>query len=67
MIREHDLQDPEKGQYRVHACKPVVEDFFAWLRETLRDQILLPSNPFTRAASYANRCVNILDGRILSA
>jgi len=53
VIREHGLQDPEKGQYRVHACKPVVEDFFSWLRETLRDQILLPSNPFTRAASYA--------------
>src|SRR5262249_8684214 len=52
-IREHRLQDPEKHEYRIHACKPVVEDFFAWLRETLADRILLPSNPFTRAASYA--------------
>jgi hypothetical protein len=53
LIREHGLQDPEKLQYRVHACKPVVDDFFAWLRDTLRDHILLPSSPFTKAASYA--------------
>lgn len=52
-IREHGLQDPEKREYRVDASKPVVEDFFAWLRETLRDRILLPTNPFTRAATYA--------------
>src|SRR5262249_37213092 len=38
-IREHSLQDPEKHEYRIHACKPVAEDFFAWLRETLADRI----------------------------
>jgi transposase len=53
VIREHGLQDPEKREYRVDACKPVVDDFFAWLREMLRDRILLPSNLFTRAANYA--------------
>jgi transposase len=45
--------DPEKREYRVDACKPVVEAFFAWLRRTLVDRILLPTNPFTKAASYA--------------
>ena len=31
----------------------MVEAFFAWLERTLREQVLLPSNPFTKAARYA--------------
>jgi hypothetical protein len=30
-----------------------VDDFFAWLGQTIDEQLLLPSNPFTDAAVYA--------------
>ncbi|MBU2691651.1 MAG: IS66 family transposase [Candidatus Eisenbacteria bacterium] len=38
---------------RTELAKPIVDDFFEWLRETLNTEILLPSNPFTEAARYA--------------
>jgi len=45
---------PEKAlAYRVEHAKPVVDGIFAWLRKTLENEILLPSNPFTKAARYA--------------
>jgi len=31
----------------------VVDRFFGWLRSTLDTEILLPTNPFTKAANYA--------------
>jgi transposase len=31
----------------------VVEQFFTWLEGTLREEVLLPSNPFRQAAHYA--------------
>ena len=39
--------------YRGEFAKPIVDTFFAWLARTLREQVLLPSNPFTQAAPYA--------------
>jgi len=53
VIRERGLVEVEKLEYRAHASKPIVDQFFAWLRVTLRDRILLPSNPFTKAADYS--------------
>jgi len=40
------------AQRAVH-CKPVVEDFFTWLRQVQAEQALLPSSPFTKALAYA--------------
>jgi len=46
--------DPEKAlAFRVEKMKPIVDRFFEGLRKTLREEILLPSNPFTQAANYA--------------
>ena len=45
---------PEKVLARraVH-CKPIVEDFFNWLRQVQTERALLPSTPFAKAVSYA--------------
>jgi transposase len=53
VIRERHLNGVDKLEYRTEHAKPVVDGFFSWLRDTLRENLLLPSNPFTRAASYA--------------
>jgi len=52
-LREQNLQEKEKLLYRSEHCKPIVDEFFLWLRDTLDERLLLPSNPFTKAASYA--------------
>jgi transposase len=52
-VRDRGLAGEEKLVYRAEHCKPAVDRFFAWLRGTLRDRILVPSNPFTQAAGYA--------------
>ena len=43
----------QKIQKRAERCKPIVNDFFAWLKEVLAERVLLPSNPWTQAAEYA--------------
>ncbi len=40
------------AQRAVH-CKPIVENFFNWLRKVQAEQALLPSSPFGKAVSYA--------------
>ena len=52
-IREQGLEDGARLEFRAMHCKPVVDNFFAWLRETSEKHILLPSSPLTKAASYA--------------
>jgi transposase len=52
-IREHGLEAEAKLAHRGEVTKPLVEDFFAWLKQTVRTQVLLPSNPFAQAARYA--------------
>lgn len=47
------LDDEKKAELRALHCKPIVDEFFAWLKTTLEERILLPSNPFTEAAGYA--------------
>lgn len=52
-IREQQLAEEKKCTYRALHSKPVVEDFFTWLAATFKEQVLLPSSPFTVAANYA--------------
>jgi transposase len=52
-IRDRGLAGEEKLIYRVEHCNPPVDRLFDWLRDTLRDRILVPSNPFAKAAGYA--------------
>ena len=51
--RERQLTDEALLIFRAEYAKPIVDGFFAWLRRTLREQVLLPTNPFTKAAQYA--------------
>jgi hypothetical protein len=52
-IRVRGLEGEKKLEYRAEHSKPAVDHFFVWLRDTLRDQLLVPSNPFVKATSYA--------------
>jgi transposase len=52
-IREHGLEAEAKLAHRGEVTKPLVEDFFLWLKQTVIAEVLLPSNPFTQAARYA--------------
>jgi transposase len=52
-IAEAGLEGADKLAYRVEHSKPVVEAFFGWCEDILADQALLPSNPLTKALSYA--------------
>lgn len=51
--RLNQLGGAQKIQRRAERCKPIVDEFFLWLKRTLVDQLLLPSNPWTKAARYA--------------
>jgi transposase len=53
LIRARGLEAEAKLAHRGEFTKPLVEAFFAWLKQTLRTQVLLSSNPFTHAARYA--------------
>lgn len=52
-LRAQALDDESQVRERRERCKPIVDEFFAWLRTTLAERALLPSNPFTAAAHYA--------------
>lgn len=52
-IRETELTEEKKLLYRAEHAKPIVEHFFAWLSHACAEWILLSSNPFSQAASYA--------------
>jgi transposase len=45
--------DAKRLEQRATLCKPIVDEFFEWLKSTLEQRILLPRNPFTEAAHYA--------------
>jgi transposase len=51
--RERRLTEAALLTFRAEQAKPLVDAFFAWLTRTLREQVLLPTNPFTKAAHYA--------------
>jgi transposase len=52
-IREANLEGEEKRRYRLEYATAVVDDFFNWLNETFKRQVLLSSNRFAKAANYA--------------
>jgi transposase len=52
-IAEAGLKGADKLAYRIEHSKPVIETFFGWCEDRLADQALLPSNPLTKALSYA--------------
>ena len=52
-MRELSLPAEKVLSYRGEHAKPVVDRFFEWLRATLNEELLLPTNPFTKAANYA--------------
>lgn len=52
-IRKRRLADKKKQLYRAEHCKPVVDEIFSWLGETMQKHLLLPSSPFTKAGNYA--------------
>ena len=52
-IRKRGLVGAAKLAYRGEYTKPLVEDFFVWLKQTVTTEILLPTNPFGQAAEYA--------------
>jgi transposase len=51
--RERQLTEEALLTFRAEHVKPLVDTFFTWVRRTLREQVLLPTNPFTTAAHYA--------------
>jgi len=51
-VRDRGLEGQKKLEYRAMHCKPLVDDFFEWLRELFHKHILLPTNPFTKAINY---------------
>jgi transposase len=52
-IREQGLDGVAKLAHRGEYTQPRVEDFFAWLKQTMSTEVLLPTNPFGQAARYA--------------
>jgi transposase len=53
VIRELSLEAEAKLAHRGEVTKPLVEDFFIWLKQTVIREVLLPTNPFGQAAQYA--------------
>jgi transposase len=52
-IRARQFDETKQLEQRAKHCKPIVDGFFEWLKTTLDQRVLLPSNPFTEAAEYA--------------
>jgi transposase len=52
-IRKRGLVGEAKLAYRGEYTKPLVDGFFAWLKQMVITEILLPTNPFGQAAEYA--------------
>jgi len=52
-IRDNNDQGEEKCRYRAENSRPITEAFFDWLKQTLNDHGLKPTNPFTEAVHYA--------------
>lgn len=51
-IAEQRLVEEDKLAYRLSYSQPVVDEFFSFLKTTAARQMLLPSNPFSKAISY---------------
>jgi transposase len=53
VVKRKMVEDAKRAELRAERCKPIVDEFFEWLKTTLETKILLPRNPFTEAAGYA--------------
>ena len=52
-IRELGLEGVATLAHRGEYSKPVVDAFFAWLKQTVITEVILPTNPCGQAARYA--------------
>lgn len=52
-IRQRGFSPEQVVAYRGEHVKPLVDRFFEDLRKALREEVFLPTNPFTKAARYA--------------
>lgn len=52
-LKKKGLDGTTMLEHRAQRCKPIVDEFFTWLKGVLEERLLLPSNPFTEAAGYA--------------
>jgi len=52
-INARQLEAHKRLELRAKHCKSIVDSFFEWVKTTLEQNALLPSNPFTAAAEYA--------------
>lgn len=52
-MRRKKIRGPDKLAFRAENSRPVVKEFFSWLKEVMRRECLEPSNLFSKAASYA--------------
>lgn len=52
-LRSKPLSEDKKLERRARHCKPIVDEFFEWLKAVVQEHVLLPSNPFTKAVGYA--------------
>jgi transposase len=53
-IRDKKLTGEAKREYRLSRARPIVEAFFAWVKEKFDGHGLLPSSPMTQALAYAH-------------
>lgn len=53
LVKSKMVDDDKRAERRAERCKPIVDEFFEWLKTILETRILLPRNPFTEAAGYA--------------
>jgi transposase len=52
-IRALGLEGVAKLAHRGEYSKPLVDAFFAWLKQTVVTEVILPTHPFGQAARYA--------------
>jgi hypothetical protein len=52
-FREKGIECAQLVEKRAEFCLPIVEEFFSFLKKSLEERVLLPKNPFTKAAAYA--------------
>ena len=52
-LTRRQLDATQRLEQRAKQCKPIVDEFFAWVKVAVEQRLLLPSNPFTGAAGYA--------------
>jgi len=52
-FRRKGVEGAKLIEKRAELCRPIVEEFYSWLKHELETRVLLPKNPFTQAAGYA--------------